>query len=383
MKRTFVFPIAVTSVWWFALGTTLAQTPGDANGDNLVDVADAVYQVNYLSKEGPPPFFWECGDPTADCDVDSQDLFFLADYVFNGGPGPDIVECGWSEPVNLGPPINSEANDRSISFSSDWKRLALASTRRGSFGNEDVWFSIWDSGSGSWKEAQNCGSHINTPIRDDQPCISADGNRIYYSIWERPGGQADWDIWVITFDALNNRWGAPRNLGANVNSQHSETTPFISFDGSKLYFSSSRYPGGIFVAERNGPEWGKPVWLGPNVNRQLDECEPAVSAEGEVLYFVRWTDEGKFFLRRIWVSYWNGREWGPSFKLCPGVNFPKTHATDPWVSPDGSKLYFSVKAKPGGVGGYDIWVSERISGQPGKRFINREQDMAEKGRDAE
>ena len=62
--------------------------PGDANGDWMVNVADAVYLINYVFKGGPPPDPIEAGDANCDGNVDVGDAVYLIQYVFNGGPPP-------------------------------------------------------------------------------------------------------------------------------------------------------------------------------------------------------------------------------------------------------------------------------------------------------
>jgi hypothetical protein len=61
---------------------------GDANGDQQVNVADAVYIINYVFKEGSPPVPIESGDANCDHDVNVGDAVYVINYVFNGGPEP-------------------------------------------------------------------------------------------------------------------------------------------------------------------------------------------------------------------------------------------------------------------------------------------------------
>ncbi len=61
---------------------------GDANGDELVALADVVYLINYLYKGGPPPDPLAAGDPNADCIIDIADVVYLLDYLYRGGPPP-------------------------------------------------------------------------------------------------------------------------------------------------------------------------------------------------------------------------------------------------------------------------------------------------------
>jgi hypothetical protein len=353
----------------------LAQVAGDANGDSIVNVGDIVYEVSYLYKNGPPPVFYECGDPTADCIINVGDIVYLVSYLFKNGPDPQIVECGWSEPVNLGPPINSDRGDYDISFSLDWRKSALGSDRYGTHGNDDVWYSFRDDTTQPWPDPINCGTNINTVIEDLAPCISPDGNEIYFISWERPGGYGGWDIWVSAWDSVAGEWGLPENLGPNVNTYGGDHCPFISFDGSKLYFNSyARPPSGLFVSEWTGSEWAEPVWLGINLHENWTEEDPCVTADGSTLYFTRWVSEGRSTIPHLFVSYWTETEWGPAVELPPHINYPGAGAGRHWITPDGFRLYFGSGDRPGGMGRADIWVTERVPVQPGKRFINRERE---------
>ncbi|MGB7062304.1 MAG: hypothetical protein WBF13_08130 [Candidatus Zixiibacteriota bacterium] len=371
MKRTVLVLVLFGLSWLVASSGADAQVAGDANGDSIVNVGDVVYEVSYLYKNGPPPVFYECGDPTADCIINVGDIVYLVSYLFKNGPDPQIVECGWSEPVNLGPPINSDRGDYDISFSLDWRRLVLGSDRYGTHGHDDVWFSFRDDTTQPWPDPVNCGTNINTVNEDLNPCISPDGNKIYYAAWNRPGGYGGWDIWVSTWDSLLSEWSIPENAGPNVNHYGTDWSPFITHDGGRLYFSSNRYFWGISYCEWEGTGWGELVWLGWDVNINGTEEDPSATADGSTLYFTRWLNDA---LPHIFVSYWTGTEWGVPVELPPHINYPGAGAGRHWITPEGTKLYFASGARPGGMGYADIWVSERIPVLPGRRFINRDRE---------
>ncbi|HEX7401583.1 MAG TPA: LamG-like jellyroll fold domain-containing protein [candidate division Zixibacteria bacterium] len=61
---------------------------GDANGDEVIDVGDVVYVINYLFKGGPEPDPVAAGDATCDGVVDVGDVVYLINYLFKGGPPP-------------------------------------------------------------------------------------------------------------------------------------------------------------------------------------------------------------------------------------------------------------------------------------------------------
>jgi hypothetical protein len=61
---------------------------GDVNGDEMVNVADAVFIINYVFKGGPAPEPIESGDVNCDLEGNIGDAVYLINYVFNGGPEP-------------------------------------------------------------------------------------------------------------------------------------------------------------------------------------------------------------------------------------------------------------------------------------------------------
>jgi hypothetical protein len=61
---------------------------GDANGDGQVNLADAVYIVNYLFIGGPPPDPLEAGDANCDGEVNLADAVYIINWLFIGGPPP-------------------------------------------------------------------------------------------------------------------------------------------------------------------------------------------------------------------------------------------------------------------------------------------------------
>jgi hypothetical protein len=63
----------------------------DYDPDDIVDISDLVYLVDFMFTGGPrPPCMWEA-DLDDDGLVDISDLNYLVDYMFNGGPAP--VDC--------------------------------------------------------------------------------------------------------------------------------------------------------------------------------------------------------------------------------------------------------------------------------------------------
>jgi hypothetical protein len=70
------------------INTEPAFTAGDANGDQTINVSDAVYVINYVFAGGDPPDPYEAGDSNCDTIVNVSDAVWVINYVFVGGPEP-------------------------------------------------------------------------------------------------------------------------------------------------------------------------------------------------------------------------------------------------------------------------------------------------------
>jgi hypothetical protein len=74
---------------WFGVGKTSQEfMRGDANGDQTIDLGDALYILNYLFKSGPAPVPFEAGDANCDEVVDLGDALIVLNYLFKNGPPP-------------------------------------------------------------------------------------------------------------------------------------------------------------------------------------------------------------------------------------------------------------------------------------------------------
>jgi hypothetical protein len=78
----------VFSEWSDPLPVNIRILRGDANGDDAIDLADAVYLVNYLFIGGPAPEPIEAGDANCSGGVDLADAVYIVNWLFIGGPPP-------------------------------------------------------------------------------------------------------------------------------------------------------------------------------------------------------------------------------------------------------------------------------------------------------
>ncbi len=61
---------------------------GNANGDEQINIGDAVYIVTYVFRGGPAPTPLEAGDVNEDRQINVGDAVYLVNYIFRNGPAP-------------------------------------------------------------------------------------------------------------------------------------------------------------------------------------------------------------------------------------------------------------------------------------------------------
>ncbi|MCK4460337.1 MAG: T9SS type A sorting domain-containing protein [candidate division Zixibacteria bacterium] len=81
----------------------------DGDPDDIVDISDLTYLVDYMFTGGPPPPCPKEADLNGDGGVDIADLVYFVDYMFTGGPAP--VPCDY-----MPPPAKVSGQQADISF---------------------------------------------------------------------------------------------------------------------------------------------------------------------------------------------------------------------------------------------------------------------------
>ena len=141
---------------------------------------------------------------------DGQTLVFSSDRP-GGFGGRDLYMVkklpngSWGKVLNLGPTINTTEDEESPFMSPDGKALYFASMGHMSMGGFDIFSTRrLDATEQKWSEPENIGYPINTPGDDLFYSPTSDGQRVYYAS-ERPGGYGRSDIWLIEFPAKDER----------------------------------------------------------------------------------------------------------------------------------------------------------------------------------
>ncbi len=136
----------------------------------------------------------------------------------------------WSCPKQITESVKSYSPGWQVSM--DKNGNIYFSTR----GVSDIYISRYLDG--SYSEPENLGQSINTEYIDGDPFIEKNAEYIVFSS-NRPGGYGGYDIYVA-FLNKNGTWGEACNIGTAVNSESNELWPVISPDGKYLFFASNR-----------------------------------------------------------------------------------------------------------------------------------------------
>ncbi|HET9826604.1 MAG TPA: flagellar motor protein MotB, partial [Chitinophagaceae bacterium] len=173
---------------------------------------------------------------------DGEWLIFAGNFPGKGFGGFDLYISyatpeGWSEPLNLGPQINSEFWESTPTLSPDKRTLYFSSNRPGGLGGKDLYVSHRDS-NGKWSRAENMGPSVNTAGDEIAPFIHADNTTFYFTSNGLPGYGGS-DLYVMR-RKNSQEWNAPENLGYPINTIENEEGIFIAANGIDAYYSSDK-----------------------------------------------------------------------------------------------------------------------------------------------
>jgi Tol biopolymer transport system component len=241
--------------------------------------------------------------------------------------------------------ISTEGFETHPAFTPDGRTLYFVKSTP-SFTDWKIYVSRYADGRWSVPEV----APFSGKYRDADPFVTADGSLLYF-ISDRPVDgrpHEDMDIWVMK-RASDGSWGPPENLGAPVNSEGSEWLPRPAANGT-LYFGSDR-PGGhgrtdLYRARRAGDRFAPVENLGPAINSGADEYEPCIAPDESFLVFMaagRPDDTGG---GDLYISYRKDGAWTPARNLGPTIN-RRGLDISPYLSPDGKYFFFSSARKQG------------------------------------
>lgn len=234
--------------------------------------------------------------------------------------------------------LASDVEDENPTLTEDLLQIYFTSRREGGPGNADVWFSERATPDDPFSEPLPV-PEVSTEEFDSSPAISPDGLMLWTAI-DVEAGLGGLDIWVSTRATRSDSWSDPVNV-VELNSPEDDLPRPIGDDGRVMPIQSRRdgsvYQMYLAIRESEDGAFGTPLLL----NSLL--LEGQAMGDG----FVTYDGLGVYFAYSIEDSgdlYFASR---PSrdddFRSAVPIESLNSDADerDPWLSPDGQRLYFA------------------------------------------
>ncbi|MFT3674568.1 MAG: hypothetical protein QM781_01590 [Chitinophagaceae bacterium] len=188
------------------------------------------------------PFSGQYADLEPCFSPDGQQLYFVSNRPVEGSKTKDFdiwrmsrTATGWSQPVNLGSPVNTAADEFYPSISRNGTLYFTAAYRRG-LGKEDIYAARWNGS--NYEEPQALDAAINSMGYEFNAFVSADEQYILFTAYGRADDMGGGDLYLSKKNR-NGQWQPAQNLRL-INSGKLDYCPSLSPDGQILFFTSER-----------------------------------------------------------------------------------------------------------------------------------------------
>ena len=190
----------------------------------------------------------------------------------------------WSNPEIA--PFSGHYWDADPSFDKDGNTLYFISSRPLKEGDPPKDFDIWKiEKSSGFSKPVRLESPINSEASEYYPTLTDDGTMYFGS--RRKDGKGKSDIYVSRF--VNGKYNTAENLGDSINTAGNEFEPFIARDESFLIFmatpSESLDEADFYISYNDKGNWSKAVKLPEPFNSGVTEFSPKVTPDGKYFFF--------------------------------------------------------------------------------------------------
>jgi hypothetical protein len=223
---------------------------------------------------------------------DGTEIFFCREAgnfryttIFHSRRSDDV----WSAPEVFEFCTNSAYKYIEPHISPDGTKLYFISTMpadSASQGNEDIW--VCTKTDGKWSEPGNLGAPVNTTSTEFFPSVTSDGT-IYYTHLDTVANEE----FIYRSKLVNGTYQEPEKLGTNVNIGRARYNAFVSADESYIIIPAYGMPDSFgatdyYISFRDTlDKWSHPVNMGPRINSAYSrEWSASVSADGKYLFLM-------------------------------------------------------------------------------------------------
>jgi outer membrane protein OmpA-like peptidoglycan-associated protein len=196
----------------------------------------------------------------------------------------------WSDPINLGPSINTSEDDAVDAISPSGGAIYFTSLRAGWVRGGGPFYMAELNGT-EWRNIHGLGGGITKFFKESNlfkiygASVGPYGDVFYFATTAH-SATGDHEIWVSRL--RDGVWEYPHNLGRVVNAGGGSYAPYIAVDGKTLYFTSGRAGGyggdDVYVTVLDDTTWQEPVNLGTTINTPGEDSFFAIPASGDRVY---------------------------------------------------------------------------------------------------
>jgi len=231
------------------------------------------------------------------------------------------------------PSISSDQYESSPTFTPDGREMYFMRADA-AFGKYRLMSSRCEAG--AWTIPAPASFSAPSPALEADPFVTADGKRLYYVSSRHDASHEDLDIWFVE-RRPDGAWGDPQRLPEPVNSKGAELLPRVDGRG-RIYFGSSR-PGGhgqsdIYVATPTAEGKWDVKNMGPPVSTAANEYEAEISRDGRTLIVV--ADRGD--RSHLYRYRSTDKGWVEEGRIPASMN---VFQVGPLLSPSGDRLLFA------------------------------------------
>ena len=190
--------------------------------------------------------------------------------------------------------FNKKGAEVNVSMSLDKEYIILAMDGPKSNGNQDLYLSI-KGYKGVYSEPVHLGPQINTDYREATPFFSQDKKKLYFAS-NRPGGYGGMDIYVCDrLDYSFKEWSEPRLIGRPINSEFDDSHPYVQVDENSILFTSNRDgTSDIFYAKL---QRDKDLTYNIDINIYIVKGEERKRANAQLFWTEAYSDDYENFFR--------------------------------------------------------------------------------------
>lgn len=204
----------------------------------------------------------------------------------------------------------------------------------------------------------NLGDNVNSASLEYYPSFTIDDSILVFT---RRGEGIREDFFESTLTP--NGYSKAELIKGDINLEPSKGGINISQDGEWLLFAGN-FPGkgagdfDLYTSYDTPSGWSEPVNLGRNINTEFVETAPALSPDKNALYFSS-NRPGGFGGYDLYVSYRVNGKWLPAENMGADINTAGNEMA-PFIHADNQTLYFTSDGLPG-YGGTDIYVMRKTA----------------------